>query len=292
MIWTKYDDLEGRKEAARARELFRAAEATIYKCSRIGNMTSSFMSITKSFDINKVRVASPCSVGWETMTGDDRVRRCHSCQLNIYNTAEMTKNEVEHLIQNRENRLCIRLYKRGDGTILTKDCPAGLRAYQKRLAHMAGAALTAVLGIFSISHAQKDDTNTVDTSKIQKVASSLQDEQGDLMGTIVDQNGATVPGAVLKLFKGAEKKALKIARSTEEGRFNFKTLSTGIYRLEIKLQGFKKLIVQSLEIRSGKNHELNLVLEVSDVNVVVGIYADPPMIDLTSNERKTVILVK
>lgn len=245
--------------------------------------------MNQKFDISKLRVASPCSVGWETMTGNDRVRHCHSCQLNIYNTAEMTKKEVEHLVQKREGRLCIRLFTRADGTILTKDCPVGLREYQKRIARLAGAALTTVLGIFSISHAQKTHSDTINLSKIQGVTSPRQDQQGDLMGTIFDPNGATVPGAELKLYRGSEKKALKIAKSTEEGRFNFNTLSDGIYRIEVKSKGFKKLIVQNLEIRSSKNNELDLILEVSGATVVVGIYADPPMIDLSSNERKTVI---
>ena len=75
----------------------------------------------QKFNVNSMRVASPCSVGWESMSGDERMRHCHSCRLDIYNTAEMTQKEVETLIRNREGRLCIRLYRRYDGTVLTKD---------------------------------------------------------------------------------------------------------------------------------------------------------------------------
>ncbi|HMJ09235.1 MAG TPA: hypothetical protein VK468_09530, partial [Pyrinomonadaceae bacterium] len=85
------------------------------------------------FEINKVRVASPCSVGWESMSGNDRVRTCDSCRLNIYNTAEMTAAEVASLIQNHKGRLCIRLRRRADGTLITKDCPVGVRHYHRRL---------------------------------------------------------------------------------------------------------------------------------------------------------------
>ena len=121
----------------------------------------------QKFDINKLRVASPCSVGWETMTGDERVRHCRSCQLNVYNIAGRTSGEVKSLIENREGRLCIRLYKRTDGTVLTKDCPIGFRAYQKRIARFAGATLATVLGLFSISFGQKEDKNSDDTSKVK-----------------------------------------------------------------------------------------------------------------------------
>ena len=39
----------------------------------------------QTFDINKLRIASPCPVGWETMKGDARTRHCDLCQLNVYN---------------------------------------------------------------------------------------------------------------------------------------------------------------------------------------------------------------
>ncbi len=121
----------------------------------------------QNFDINSLRVASPCTVGWETMSGDERVRRCNSCELNIYNITEMTKLEVEDLITKRKDRVCIRLYKRADGTVLTKDCPVGIRAYQKRVARFAGAALTTILGLFSVSFGQKEDKNQLMLPKLK-----------------------------------------------------------------------------------------------------------------------------
>jgi hypothetical protein len=60
------------------------------------------------------------------MTGDDRVRFCNACNLNVYNFASMTSKEVRSLITN--GRVCGRLYRRVDGTLITRDCPVGLRA--------------------------------------------------------------------------------------------------------------------------------------------------------------------
>jgi hypothetical protein len=50
-------------------------------------------------------------------------------------------------------------------TVLTKDCPVGIRAYQKKAAHFAGAALATIFGLFSISFGQKENDKTVDASK-------------------------------------------------------------------------------------------------------------------------------
>jgi hypothetical protein len=67
------------------------------------------------------------------MQGDERVRFCGQCQKNVYNFAEMTRGEITQLIQEKEGHLCGRMYRRSDGTLLTSDCPVGLRAVRQRL---------------------------------------------------------------------------------------------------------------------------------------------------------------
>src|SRR5262249_46221013 len=57
------------------------------------------------------------------MEGDDRVRFCGRCRKNVYNLSEMTEAEAQRLLVDKEGRLCARLYRRRDGTVLTKDCP-------------------------------------------------------------------------------------------------------------------------------------------------------------------------
>jgi hypothetical protein len=69
-----------------------------------------------------MRIAKPCTADWEKMKGNDRVRRCGKCDLRVYNFAELTRAEAEDLVRTTEGRLCVRLYRRFDGTILTRDC--------------------------------------------------------------------------------------------------------------------------------------------------------------------------
>jgi hypothetical protein len=99
--------------------------------------------------LDNVRVASPCSSDWNQMVGDERVRFCQHCNLNVYNLSSMNRREAESLIANAEGRLCVRYYQRRDGTILTNNCPVGLRAVRRRLSRMASAALSAVLSFFA-----------------------------------------------------------------------------------------------------------------------------------------------
>jgi hypothetical protein len=90
--------------------------------------------------LDRLTIASPCAVSWDAMSGDDRVRSCAQCRLNVYNLSAMTRPEAETLIAQKEGRACVRFYRRADGTVLTQDCPVGLAAVRRKLRRLAGAA--------------------------------------------------------------------------------------------------------------------------------------------------------
>jgi hypothetical protein len=89
--------------------------------------------------LDNIRIASPCSESWEGMEGDERVRFCGGCSKFVYNLSSMTEREAQDLIAGNEGRLCVRLYRRKDGTVLTSDCEVGVR--RKRVTKIAAAAL-------------------------------------------------------------------------------------------------------------------------------------------------------
>jgi hypothetical protein len=102
--------------------------------------------------LEDVRVATPCGVSWDTMTGDDRVRFCGQCKKNVYNLSAMGRAEAEALVAEREGPMCVRLSRRADGTVLSGDCPVGVRRRRVRIAAFSAVggslvALGAALGI-------------------------------------------------------------------------------------------------------------------------------------------------
>jgi hypothetical protein len=99
--------------------------------------------------LDNVRVAAPCSADWEQMIGDERARFCGQCNLNVYNLSSMTRSEAESFVTRNEGRLCVRFYRRADGSILTKNCPVGLRAIQRRVSRFTKAIASAVLSFFA-----------------------------------------------------------------------------------------------------------------------------------------------
>jgi hypothetical protein len=107
--------------------------------------------IMANFDnpLNNLKIASPCPANWDKMYGNNKVRFCGECKLNVYNLSGMTKTEAETLLVETEGRLCVRYFRRADGTVLTQDCPVGWRALKKRVTNLAAAACTLVLGLMS-----------------------------------------------------------------------------------------------------------------------------------------------
>jgi len=99
--------------------------------------------------LNNVRVASPCNTDWNEMIGNERRRFCGQCNLNVYNLSDMSRAEAERLVAQNEGRLCVRFYQRRDGTIITDNCPVGLRAIRRRLSRVFSAVASAVISFIA-----------------------------------------------------------------------------------------------------------------------------------------------
>ncbi len=230
---------------------------------------------TKNFDINRLRVAKPCPVPWDSMSGDDRVRRCDSCQLNIFNIEAMTAAEIERLIREREGRLCIRLYRRTDGTVATSDCPVELRAIRRRVGSVAAAAFAMIFGLVAASFGQKNDGKPVGDSKINITRTLSADETSSLTVTVYDSAGAVIPGVQFVLAQGKVKRK---ATSNDDGICVFKDVAAGTYDLTTKASGFTKHVIKKIEIKEKEISKIQIELQVKNTNVTVGIYTDEPII--------------
>lgn len=95
--------------------------------------------------LDQVRIASPCDASWDEMVGDERVRFCASCEKNVYNLSAMGREDAERLLHERVGKeLCVRFYQRADGTILTEDCPVGVKKKRRKKVALAVAGAGAM----------------------------------------------------------------------------------------------------------------------------------------------------
>lgn len=221
----------------------------------------------ESIDLNNLRIASPCPADWEKMVGDERVRHCSECNLNVYNLSAMTEVQVQELIAaSRGKRLCARLYRRADGTVLTKDCPWSFRALTRKVSRLAAAALAAIMGVTVALAKNKPRLATCECNQTQQSDSGLK-------LIVVDQQGAVIPKAEIAV----EGKSIQepIAGVTgPSGEWIQPKLTPGHYKVTVKAQGFTTFN-NVVEVRDGAFLALKVKLPVAAVNTTVEVTAAP-----------------
>jgi hypothetical protein len=140
--------------------------------------------------LDNVKVASPCNADWDDMSGDERVRFCGKCEKNVYNLSMMTRVEGEALIREKEGKMCVRFYRRPDGTLLTSDCPVGVQ--RLRLRARVWASVTSAAASFALVAGLFGGRARADLA--------LVNGKQPVAGTSVKQGGMAAPAKVEKLM--------------------------------------------------------------------------------------------
>jgi hypothetical protein len=188
--------------------------------------------------LDHLRVASPCSANWDQMSGDDRVRFCDLCNLHVYNIAQLTRKEAATLMAGTEGRLCARLFRRADGTVITKNCPVGLRAIRRHVAKVAGAVFAAVFSLCSnvFTSGRNNPGYSIRPEGSCVTNSLMPDFQASLAmvgGKIRDPNGDAIKGATITLTNEATNQK-RVAKSDAKGEYRFMISEFGSYVLKVE----------------------------------------------------------
>ncbi len=116
-------------------------------------MTAEKAARSPTIDLSQVVIKSPCTMDWDSMEGDQRARFCSSCGKHVYNFAELTQQQAVDLLQATGNRLCGRVFRRPDGTILVADCGDNpgrtVRPFQFTIATLI-FLITSSAGLFAV----------------------------------------------------------------------------------------------------------------------------------------------
>jgi len=212
------------------------------------------------------------------MSGNQRVRHCGQCDLRVYDISQLTRSQALDLIANNEGRLCLRLHRRLDGTVITRDCPIGLRALRRRVAWRASAIFTALLSLSAsvFTQTRSPDKQSCDNNLVRIEKHQSTNEKATISGIVLDPNGTIVSAARVTLRETGKK---KISISTNErGEFLFGDLKQGEYSLEIVCKGFAKVVLSRVSLQKGESQRITSILELKNVTVVVGIFAEPESI--------------
>lgn len=94
--------------------------------------------------VQSVKITTPCSVGWDSMEGDEKMRFCQQCKMNVHNLSIMSDKEAAKIIANKTSRTCVFFWQRPDGTIITDNCPEKLKRIRGHIRAYAASALMVI----------------------------------------------------------------------------------------------------------------------------------------------------
>ncbi len=107
----------------------------------------------------------------------------------------------------------------------------------------------------------------------------------DLSGTVVDPNGAVVPGATVT----AKNLGTGITRSTtagDDGSYRLIALPPGEYEVTTEATTFKKVVISPVRLTVGQSAELKISMEVGGQDLVVNVSGDS--VELIETTKTTV----
>jgi hypothetical protein len=226
--------------------------------------------------LERVRIASPCAADWEQMVGDERVRFCSQCNLKVYNLSAMTRREAEDLIATREGRLCARLYRRADGTVLTRDCPLGLRAVIRKVSRVAGVALSAMMSV-GFAAAQNPSSKGPAQPLIQITPVS----QTAVALTVIDPSGAVIANATIRIVNRSTHEEVH-GKTDVNGLYKLATLTAGTYEITIESPGFKPYKKQVV-LKQGEMLKQEITLKIGDFSMGGVIVEVPQALPASGN---------
>jgi hypothetical protein len=214
-----------------------------------------------------LRIASPCSASWADMPGDEKVRHCTQCELDVYNFSAMTPREINQIVSARTGRLCARFYQRPDRTMLTQNCPAGIRTGVLRGSAIAAAALAALVTI-APAKARAVPPQSSSTSL------QMQSAHEGFALQVLDPVGAAIPGATVSLVN--TKTGEHFGLSTDaKGELALPDLPPGSYELTVSASGFSTSIAKGLTMPGRATVTLQLGALMGEVVILTGPGAEP-----------------
>lgn len=112
--------------------------------------------------------------------------------------------------------------------------------------------------------------------------------RGSLTGTVVDQSGAAVPGATLRLTNPATNETLN-SKSNSIGAYNFPELPVGTYKLVVTAPGFAAQSLDNIAIEVTKIRDQRIELSVGSESTVVNVQAAGVSLDTTNSQLVSVV---
>jgi hypothetical protein len=113
------------------------------------------------------------------------------------------------------------------------------------------------------------------------VASASYGQNAQISGIITDTSGAVVPGATITVTH-VETGVERLSASNSQGQYVLPFLPLGKYKVTVELAGFKPSVRQGIVLSVDQQARLDFTLEVGDLNQIVDVSAEAPLLESES----------
>ncbi|HEY5839658.1 MAG TPA: ankyrin repeat domain-containing protein [Pyrinomonadaceae bacterium] len=216
-----------------------------------------------SFD--RINIPAPCDADWDSMTGNDRVRFCEHCKLDVTNLSALTRPEAMRLVERSRGRLCVRFVTRANGRVLTKQLPRKVHQIARRASRIAAGAFSATLSLSSAA-TQAQPGYGFESGRQTPVATAVASpsaHEAALAGTVTDPNGAVIMGASVILSRKGTGAAF-VHVTGDDGSYNFWLLEPGRYTLNVDAASFAPTQFE-FELPAASTKTLDVTVQVPEV---------------------------
>lgn len=107
---------------------------------------------------------------------------------------------------------------------------------------------------------------------------SAQTNRGSITGTVADNTGAIIPGAIVTVTNVGTNQSQKVTTSND-GAYTVTLLDPVVYRVTVEAQGFKKTIIKDVKVDTAATITTNVTLELGEVTNEVTVSAETPLMN-------------
>ena len=109
---------------------------------------------------------------------------------------------------------------------------------------------------------------------------AAQTQTARLVGTVHDGSGASIPNAMVTATQEQTRQTAETATNTS-GEYVFPSLQPGAYTLSVEAPGFRKVLVNGLQLDAAANLSQTVALEVGQVSETLEVRADAVSVQAT-----------
>ena len=117
-------------------------------------------------------------------------------------------------------------------------------------------------------------------------AAFAQEQTGALEGTVMDKDGAALPGVTVEATGPL---GASVAVTDINGAYRFPSLRSGVYKLSAKLDGFVTAEVPGIDLKLGTTQRVAFTLQPGTFEDTITVAADTVAIDVTKTQTATSI---